>query len=368
MNTNTTSLQELSGYTFHKDNDKVHLAQLGTIYRAIHKSTQKPCLLKFVPDNHLLTPDLILSELPLLQALNHPNLVKYYDVFVQYNQDKQLSEWEENYVYVLENQDFISLAEFPTQTFWEAGLKIVISHVLEALRYLHNQNIVHGHLQPSQILLTDNKAEIRAKLFYSSQAMRLSSEFWQPYEYQAPEQLLNKANQISNRTDIWAFGVILYEMLTQELPYGSEKQGFSAQDIIQHIAQHPTPALLHTILQPYRYIIGKCLQIKPKERFNNVNEIIYLLNNPEFVQDLPSTNTPLKSFKGITKNIEPPLPQVEKVPEKKIKTNDSNLWLVVFSLLILLCVSSAITFLIDNGKTFTAIWKFIENFWARVRL
>lgn len=89
--------------------------------------------------------------------------------------------------------------------------------------------------------------------------------------YMSPEQL--RGEVVDNKTDIWAFGVVLYEMLTGSLPFGGEYEAAIMYSILNEKPQ-PVSTLVDNLQQKFNEILEKALAKKPDDRYENMNEII----------------------------------------------------------------------------------------------
>lgn len=175
-------------------------------------------------------------------------------------------------VLIMEYADSGSLAGWLTSRMppTEAEAVKIIREILSGLAYLHDQGIIHRDLKPGNILFkTDRKGNSVVKIsdFGISRDMledntdRASATAGVgTIEYMAPEQLLKKTyglnGAISNRTDLWAAGVILYRMLTGKLPFGEQDKDYqSVHDEI--ISCEPDYSLVPDQYQP---VIKACLR------------------------------------------------------------------------------------------------------------
>jgi formylglycine-generating enzyme required for sulfatase activity len=104
------------------------------------------------------------------------------------------------------------------------------------------------------------------------------------YQYAAPEQILGE--KVSHSTDIWAVGILIYKIMTGDLPYTSAKSEGTAQqmDIAGQIKNAPIPEKIKQIPAPYREIVEQCLIKNKDERPNATTSLLQLLeNNKEVV-------------------------------------------------------------------------------------
>lgn len=154
-----------------------------------------------------------------------------------------------------------------------AKLKIV-RELLEGMGYLHEQGIIHRDLKPGNILFkTDRTGKRVVKItdFGISRDSLAKNTGATTFglgtiSYMAPEQFLPKAfgldETVSNRTDIWAFGVIFYRLLTGRLPFSSQEQITDAEPDLTQV-----PAR-------YRNLIRTCLQKHASKRYASAKEVL----------------------------------------------------------------------------------------------
>jgi eukaryotic-like serine/threonine-protein kinase len=159
--------------------------------------------------------------------------------------------------------------------------------ICEALVYMHSQGVVHRDLKPENILITD---EGRVKIMdfgiaLDESARRLtwsglSSTIGTP-DYMAPEQVSGRRGDA--RTDLYALGTMLYEMLTANLPYSGE----NVYNVMRaKTAEDPQPpSAFRPDLDPHlEEIILRAIERQPRNRYATAAEMLEDLRNPSCVQ------------------------------------------------------------------------------------
>ncbi len=150
----------------------------------------------------------------------------------------------------------------------------------DAIAEAHQVGIVHRDLKPANLYLasrSDGAPLIKVLDFGISKAApddtnfsltRTTTVMGSP-GYMSPEQL-RSARDCDARTDIWALGVILYELCTGRQPFGGE----SITELALKVAMDPTPAM-NLIPDPpgFEAVVGKCLSKEPAHRYQNVAEL-----------------------------------------------------------------------------------------------
>jgi serine/threonine-protein kinase len=154
----------------------------------------------------------------------------------------------------------------------ELALRIAIE-ALEALDYAHSQGVVHRDLKPANIMLS---AEGRAKIMDFGVAHVVGSQMTQADEilgsphFMAPEQL--GKGKVDQRTDVFAFGVVLYWMLTGLLPFTGDSFAAIAQAILSERPVSPKD-LKRTVPRELGKVVLRCLEKDPAKRFATAGEL-----------------------------------------------------------------------------------------------
>jgi len=150
----------------------------------------------------------------------------------------------------------------------------VLRRVARAVQYLHERNILHRDLKLKNILFAeDGEPHVSdfglAKLLDNDVELTTSGEMLGTMPYMAPEQLRGRAAELGPRADIWALGVMLYELLSGRRPFTGE----SRDSLRQNILTQELPPLGLTQGQPLEPVVSKCLAKDPRERFASAGEL-----------------------------------------------------------------------------------------------
>lgn len=158
-------------------------------------------------------------------------------------------------------------------------LKDAVVQICDALSYIHAHGLVHRDLKPSNILVDpDRRVRLMdfglAKYLAEDQGITVSGKVVGTYRYMAPEQALGEP--LDARADLYALGVILYELMTGQPPY----DGSTPAELWQRILDHEPPALQSLnpgVDDQIAYITQRLLRKDPDDRFRTAEEILDLL-------------------------------------------------------------------------------------------
>lgn len=151
-----------------------------------------------------------------------------------------------------------------------AGMALpILSQILAALQAAHQGDLVHGALQPSNILCSAS-GDVMVSDFGLPDPV--TDYFLNPPYYQSPEQLWSDG--VDYRTDIYSAGVIAYEMLTGVNPFASERNDVST--VMIKIMSGQKPPLIDSCLSEHPALAGvlaKAMARRPEDRFQSVREL-----------------------------------------------------------------------------------------------
>jgi Tol biopolymer transport system component len=257
---------------------------MGEVYQAIDTKLKRSVAIKILPDQFSRDPQRVSRfqrEAEVLASLNHPGIAAIYDLQEDHGQR----------FLVLELVEGETLAErlgrgpIPIQE----ALHIARS-VCEALEAAHEKGIIHRDLKPANIKITrDGKVKVLdfglAKAFESdSRNSSLSNSptlsgaatnagiILGTAGYMSPEQARGK--MADKRSDVWAFGVVLYEMLTGKRLFRGED---TTEILAAVIKEEPNLELAPTHLRP---LLRLCLQKDPAKRLHDMADARLLLEQP----------------------------------------------------------------------------------------
>lgn len=177
----------------------------------------------------------------------------------------------------------------------------IVEGILEGIKHLHNENVIHRDLKLGNILMLYTKQKqwrpkiadfgLSRLLEEEYDASIVNSSIGMTVTYAAPEQIEGKP--IKKNVDLWALGVIVYRLLTGEMPFASV-QGANSQtatsEISQKISRLQLPKKLDTVPEPYQTIIRRCWIKDTSERAQSADELLDILKknlpNPTIITDV----------------------------------------------------------------------------------
>ena len=240
---------------------------MGVVYQAHDNNLDRIVALKVLPITMKDNPEAVKSfqkEAKATAALNHPNIVIVYDA----------GEMGNEYYISMEYIEGLTLRAYTRKKGPLSTIEILFLavNIAKGLSYAHSLNIVHRDIKPANIMFDTAGRRIKIMdfgLYKVWQAVKGHNTMvaGTPY-YMSPEQFLG--NPTDNRTDIYSFGVTLFELATGKLPFRKGEIGY------QHVhVDPPLPSEIHKSIDPkLEKIILKCMQKKAEERYQNADEII----------------------------------------------------------------------------------------------
>lgn len=254
---------------------------MGTVYEALDQELGTSVALKMMRSDLALDSsarERFHREINLARQITHPNACRIFDLFR--HEDLLFLTME-----LLEGETLHERIQRDGRMHPSAAMPIV-QQVCEALAAIHRSGIVHRDLKTSNILLVPHENGLRAVVTDFGLAITLpgrgslhvteTGQVLGTPEFMAPEQL--KKEPITGATDVYALGLVLYEMVTGELPQSGESPLTIAAKRISEDA--PSPRMIVPDLERrWERTILRCLERNPKHRFQSAAEVSVALRD-----------------------------------------------------------------------------------------
>jgi len=249
---------------------------MGEVFLAEDTKLHRKVALKFILQKRQQDPEArsrFLREADSAAAIDHPFICKIYEI----------GEFEEKIFIAmeyLEGRTLHSRLEYGPVSLKEA-LRMG-SEIAEALEEIHRKGIIHRDLNPSNIMLTThNHVKVMdfglAMPYIAAEEVDRDNITWTPQTgvagtlaYIAPEQLC--AEILDNRTDIFSFGIVLYEMITGVHPFREE--GRETAGLILYTNPPPLARYTAGIPEILEHTVGKMLTKDLNKRYQSVHEVL----------------------------------------------------------------------------------------------
>jgi serine/threonine protein kinase/Tfp pilus assembly protein PilF len=249
--------------------DELGRGGMGVVYKAQDIKLKRTVALKFLPSELTHIPEVkerFMREAQAAAALDHPHICTVY-------------EFDE-----AEEKPFISMAYVEGQSLkkkidfgpleMDEALKIA-TQAAEGLQEAHKKGVIHRDIKSANIMVTEKGqakimdfglARIREGTLVTKEGMTMGT-----IAYMSPEQA--RGEEIDHRTDIWSLGVVLYEMLSSQLPFRGEHDQAVLFSILNE-KPRPVTDFRAEIPVALEQVVGKALEKNPDKRYQHMEELL----------------------------------------------------------------------------------------------
>ncbi len=248
--------------------EEIGAGGMAIVHKALQKSLNRPVAIKELKKGYHADHQIVRRferESIVAASLQHENIVHIYDY------------WKKpNYCIVMEYVDGTNLAEIIEKA---GGLPVDISimiamQVCSALDYAHMRGLIHRDIKPSNIMVKRN-GEVKLMDFgiahtRNLEALTIPGTVVGTPAYMSPEQIVGQNLDI--RSDVFSFGIVLYEMLTGTKPFVDEDTRAVSAKILKDKFVPPR-RINSDIPRSVQRIVKKCLNKKPQKRFGSMLDI-----------------------------------------------------------------------------------------------
>ena len=271
----------------------IGIGGMAVVFEATDLQTGKKVAVKMLKETNSQDTSAIkrfVTESKAIAMLNHPNIVKIYDISVK----------GENKYIVMELIKGITLKEYITQKGkldWRETA-IFVEQILSALDHAHNQGVIHRDIKPQNIMLLEGGivkvTDFGIAKIPKGETLTMADKAIGTVYYLSPEQATSK--KIDNRADIYAVGIMMYQMVTGKLPFVAESPIAVIYKQLNEEAVRPS-RIVPTIPIGFEQIIMTAIEKNPDDRYGTATQMLRQLkriqNDPTAV--FVKKQTPKKS-------------------------------------------------------------------------
>ena len=260
--------------------ERVGEGGMSVVYKAKDKLLNRFVAIKILKPEFINDPKFIDSfrrESQNAASMTHPNIVNIYDVGREGNI---------HYI-VMELIEGRALSDYIKEQGPMAYPKVIAlsKQIAAALSFAHKNHIIHRDVKPHNVMITPNgTAKITdfgiAKAVNAATIVDNTDGIVGSVHYFSPEQA--RGGYVDEKSDIYSLGIVMYEMLTGQVPFDGDNPVNIA---LQHINGEMTPPsqVVSGVPPALEHIIMKCTDKYPVNRYASADELIEALNNLEFV-------------------------------------------------------------------------------------
>lgn len=268
---------------------------MGVVYQAYDPNLKRHIALKII--NHLMANDKqkkrFEREASMMAKLNHPNIIKIFDI----------GEEQGHHFFTMELLEGTGLSKLMEENMPLPQLLKILIKATEAVQYAHEQGIVHRDLKPANIIVEkDADPKVMdfglAKEVEKADGLSQTQDLVGTPEYMSPEQAGGKGRGTDTRSDIYALGAILYQMLVGRPPF----TGTNTINVLYQIAfQEPIPPsrIYPQVSRDIEAVCLKALEKNRDRRYQSAHE--FAMELTRYLEGKPVLAKPLTQLDQVWK-------------------------------------------------------------------
>jgi serine/threonine protein kinase len=276
--------------------DKLGEGGMGVVYRARYVGNDRIVAVKLLPSDVAANENLVLRferELEILQQLEHPHIVRCFGGVCESKQRFYAME-------LVEGGTLADLLRKKRRFSWDRVIEYALQ-MCAALQYAHERNVIHRDVKPGNFLVTKSGqlklSDFGLATMTAAARITTAGRTAGTFHYMAPEQIRGQP-PVSNRTDLYALGCVLLELLTGRPPFDAETP---AAILHQHL-KAPPPRLAQLLLdcpEELDQLVADLLEKDPDRRPASAQVVAHRLEvilHPSRKQIDPYAKTPAASI------------------------------------------------------------------------
>ncbi|MCP4714362.1 MAG: serine/threonine protein kinase, partial [Deltaproteobacteria bacterium] len=288
--------------------EEVGRGGMGIVYKGVHESLGHTVAVKTLPPQFSTDETALnrfMREAKILAKLRHPNIVYIFDIEEQDSSHYLIMEFinGKSVSQILKEQGPFSAAEADR----------IVGDVAMALAHAHEKGIIHRDIKPENIMVTD-EGVVKVTDFGIARGMEGPSltrtGIIGTPSYMSPEHITSGKN-IDGRSDIYALGIVFFEMLTGSVPFS----GDSEYAVLEQHLRKPPPLpsdITATVPESCNSVFLKCVEKERDSRYQSARDVSESLKQI----DLSAAPTPPPVYDG-------PTVVVQDIPPAEVPANDS---------------------------------------------
>eukprot|EP01053_Blabericola_migrator_P003229 Blabericola_migrator_1__3228@NODE_194_length_11541_cov_124_962524_g167_i0_p3_GENE_NODE_194_length_11541_cov_124_962524_g167_i0NODE_194_length_11541_cov_124_962524_g167_i0_p3_ORF_typecomplete_len636_score103_37Pkinase/PF00069_25/4e71Pkinase/PF00069_25/4_1e03Pkinase_Tyr/PF07714_17/8_8e50EFhand_7/PF13499_6/0_00059EFhand_7/PF13499_6/5_5e03EFhand_7/PF13499_6/4_2e13EFhand_7/PF13499_6/8_1e15EFhand_1/PF00036_32/0_0022EFhand_1/PF00036_32/0_0024EFhand_1/PF00036_32/0_0028EFhand_1/PF00036_32/7_5e07EFhand_1/ len=279
---------------------KLGAGAFGEVHLVTERSSGlRRCCKTINKDKAAVPVEQIEAEVEVLKTLDHPNIIKIFEVYEDYNNIYIIQEVCEGG----ELLDRVSEANDRGKVLTERYVREVIRQVMEALAYFHAKRICHKDLKPENVLFQDADLHSAVKVidFGLAEIFKKSDEYSPNAAgtvlYMAPEVF---ARRVTMRCDVWSAGCIMFQLLTGHLPFNGrsvsevKNKAQSKEPPYDHYCRHVSAEAID--------LMQKMLAKSPKQRISAAQALQHPWFMAQMSRDVPLDSSVCLNLKAYTRH------------------------------------------------------------------